>query len=269
MTYLPPPPSESRQGIRDTRATIGLVLIGAVMLAGGIWAAVKIQALPDLDEYGCPTDRPLSGNFVVLIDTTDEFNEIQKNDVKKRFSQLKDRIPLYARLAVYSVDQEVGAKLGPTVALCNPGSAEGLNRFTSGIVLIQQRWEEDFAEPLDALLRDFFERSPSAQSPIMERLQEIAVIEESPPTELMIVSDMLQNSPAYSHYTDADKGIKWFIKSPSYQRVHSDLTGVRVYIWYLRREGAEGLQGADHARFWEQYLTSLGAIVKEVRRISG
>ena len=107
----------------------------------------------------------------------------------------------------------------------------------------------------------------------MEAIQSISVsslhkfISTNKKVNLVIVSDMLQNSETLSHYKE-HMNFKKF-KKQDFIKVSSSLNDVLVTILYLRRDGAEKLQGRKHIVFWEQFFHDQGGILKRVVSIDG
>ena len=78
---------------------------------------------------------------------------------------------------------------------------------------------------------------------------------------LVVVSDLLQNVPGYSHYQSPPDFEQW--RGTPYAREFLDLSllGVRVDILYLKREVTRSLQTRGHVTFWEEYFHAVGAVV--------
>ena len=76
--------------------------------------------------------------------------------------------------------------------------------------------------------------------------------------ELIVVSDLLQNVPAYSHYR-TNPNYEEFRGSPYGLSVLPSLEGVEVELVYLPNRTAATRQGSKHLSFWRQYLSDAGA----------
>ena len=70
---------------------------------------------------------------------------------------------------------------------------------------------------------------------------------------------MIQYTADINHYK-VDFNFQKFSDSPIYLRVRTDLDGVIINIFYIRRLGHENIQkGTAHAKFWQEYFNSMGA----------
>lgn len=135
--------------------------------------------------------------------------------------------------------------------------------------MIRLRFEERFGEPLDTLLTDLTKGEVADRSPIMEMIRNVAYKgefrDETAKRRLILISDMLQHMPEYSHYrTPVD--YEAFAKSRYFEQVRPSLPGVEVRVIYLIRRGRESIQTAGHAVFWERFFKAAGAIhLNEIR----
>jgi hypothetical protein len=108
----------------------------------------------------------------------------------------------------------------------------------------------------------------------METLQQIAVRAfrgrqiEKTPKHLVLVSDMIQKSAFLDQYREVPS-FDLFRTRPAYVHARPTLEAVRVTILYLRRRGAERIQGKAHEEFWRKFLEDAGATVGRVVSISG
>ena len=87
--------------------------------------------------------------------------------------------------------------------------------------------------------------------------------------KLFVFSDMIQNTSNISHYKGSLK-FEEFEISPEYLKVRTDLQGVVVKIFYMRRTGAEEIQkGTTLAQFWADYFKSMGAVIDSIKSGEG
>lgn len=100
------------------------------------------------------------------------------------------------------------------------------------------------------------------QSPIIETIWAISRLHDFGGSVahryLYIVSDMLQNTPAYSQYHGGAN-----FKAFRHTRLGSldlpDLRGVTVVVYYLERPKTLALQTERHVRFWTEFFKAAGA----------
>lgn len=222
----------------------------------------------------CPTDLPPASVTVILIDTTDPIDVLKRTAITNSLTKEIDVLPVYGEIELYTVGSVGGSLLIPQLSVCNPGTGEGKSELTSNPQLMKKRWNQKFfdrlAEVLDRLLT-----APSAQnSPIMESIQDLAIaVFQKPefahvPKSLIIVSDMVQYTNAYSQY-NAVESFRQFKSEPGYLTVHPDLQKVDVTILYLIRPEYQRVQNRRHLVFWQDYFADAGARVVHVIPIEG
>ena len=107
----------------------------------------------------------------------------------------------------------------------------------------------------------------------MEAIKAVAVTEfigeknKSIPKHLIIVSDMMQHTSAYSHYRDLSN-FSSYKTSKAFDQHLSNLNEVDVEIYYIRRPELSSKQGKSHILFWEQYIHAMGGALVRVRNIN-
>jgi hypothetical protein len=223
----------------------------------------------------CPqNDAPVS-LLVVMVDTSDSLNIVQRTAVTNQIQQATSKIPDHGEVELFTIGPVTNTLLEPQVSVCNPGNAKGASELTSNQQLIGKRWKKKFIEPLNKQLARMLGGSGSKDSPIMEGIQSVAVSVFGKPDfhdvnnrQLIIVSDMLQNTAGYSHYR-GDESYSRFRTSSYCLKVRPNLDGVDVTILYLRRAEVRRLQGKRHLKFWEDYFTDAKARLMHVVSIEG
>ena len=71
-----------------------------------------------------------------------------------------------------------------------------------------------------------------------------------------MVSDMLQNTPGFSHYK-GDFEFEKFAKTTYFQKIRSNLRGVEVRAIYLLH--TPDLQTRRNEKFWEDFMGEMNA----------
>jgi hypothetical protein len=221
----------------------------------------------------CPADGPRSLT-VVLIDMTDPLSAIQMQDVSTRLDQIKNKVPRWGEIELFTVGPIGNGLHRPDLTLCNPGNGSQVSSIYGNPGLAKKRWRTKFAHRIDQVLGKLLHGQPANTSPILESIQQVGVQSfgvghaENIPKRLVIVSDMIQHTKEFSQY----RGVKPFSdlrQSPYYLRVRTNLADVNVDILYLRRAQAAGLQGTRHIEFWQRYFEDAGATVDKVVSIQG
>jgi len=250
----------------QVKGIIYLCLAISTVLSIFFYYKYKESTLVKLDsETLCPNSGPCSIT-AVLIDLTDPLSVIQREDLKKRLYDFKEDLAQYGNLQIYPIGTITNSLLKPTINICNPGRGDNLNTVTGNPVLMKKKWREKFSNPLDQILDNLLSKDiPENVSPIMESIQSIVISAFKGkalidiPKKLIIISDMIQNSPALNQY-QGNISFEQFKLSPNFSKVRADLKNVEVDIIYIRRETFTKLQGRAHIIFWEKFIHEMGGI---------
>ncbi len=238
-------------------------IIGIIGTIGGFVFNAMLNK-QDIDEAtNCPTVG-VNYHKVILIDTSQSYNPIQKKWIKNQLKKIVYETKENEKISIYIVGANYHETLLPLQSKCNPGDPSGANPFLENPQMLKEDWENGFLQPLERKFNDLLDNDAEGPSPIMEMVQAISIAafqneKVSTKKKLFIFSDMLQNSPVAFHYEDS-LNFQKFSDSPEYLKVRTDLTGVTIRVLYIRRFGHEKFQkGTVHAKFWQEYFTSMGA----------
>jgi serine/threonine protein kinase len=266
----PPPPSKSRHSRWLSVLTVVATLIFGALAARLVYVQ---RTTPDLDQTTmCPVNGA-KGLIVLLLDATNSISPFQQADLRRHLQDIQETVPEYCALDVYTVSAAKDGLLKSVGAsVCNPGYGRNARAFTSNPHVMKEKWKKRFSLPLNAVLASMLVTPPSDQSPILEGIQSVAVAEfgklpaGTTTRKLIIVSDMLPNTPEYSQYHGIES-FDEFRRSSYYRRVRPDLHGVEVELYYLRRD--QGPQVKQHIEFWERYFADSGATLVHVVLVQG
>jgi hypothetical protein len=246
----------------------GGVLIAASVAGlgyGFAWYLEHTQPVP-LDEATlCPTDRPLAEHTVILVDQTDSLSPAQRQRLRALIDAEAARLAIYGKLTVLALDPDSPYEPQRLFSLCAPQSGRDVNGVTGNPSMAQRRWRERFGGPLNAALDRLLTVPAADISPIVEAVKGVTWLHdfraEVPNRRLVIFSDMLQNTAAWSHYRD---GVQYarFARTPFALEQHAALSGVVVVIDYLERPSTLHLQTAAHRRFWIEFFEDTGAVAE-------
>lgn len=255
--------------------TVFLGLVGSL-----VWVARDVN--PPLTKDLCPVGENPSDEVVIVFDATDPWNEVQRTVIKQAFQDIQSSVPRFGRVSLYRVGSDTGDVMPePAVRLCNPGSLDQLGNVKTTLFAnadsIRARWEGSFIGKLDSLIPDSKEENP--RSYVMETLRAAAIhafgrrSKQGLEKQLYVFSDLLQNSPAYSHYedpvwdeTDAER------LSDVGMLGTQALRNVHVELFLLDRQFIGSTPGHLRSRlvkFWDIYFSEQGAQVHAIRRIEG
>ena len=252
-------------------AVILAVALGSLAgLAGFIWHLNVEKSRFDPETF-CPHDGS-DWHTAILIDASDPLSSTQVKRVLEMLGDLRRDLRLHEWVGLYVLDENDYALPQPEFALCSPGSEEQANPLYENPERIRRTFEEEFQQPLVLAVEELGTEGQPEQStsPILEMIRAVATDRSfrfSGTRRLVIVSDMLQNMPEYSHYRGtADFGQ---FSGLEYAKpfLGMSLLDVDVEIIYLKRAQTARLQTRGHIRFWEEYFDSLDASLNRVEPV--
>jgi hypothetical protein len=219
----------------------------------------------------CPAEGP-QGHVVLLVDKTDPLNFIQKEAFTALLQELAGAgvEPGYL-VSVFALGENYKATAKPIFEMCNPGNGQGKSELTANIKMLKRQFDEKFHGPMLRLADELQTANPGKTSPVFEMLQ-LASINSfrkhdiAGPKRLIIVSDMLQNTPEYSMY----KGIEDFqsFRSSEYsKKLHVDFKGASVELHYIMN--TPHLQTRKQLLFWEEYFKNANGRLSAVHLLEG
>jgi hypothetical protein len=266
---------ERAKGLGLKARIAGATAVAVVLIAGGATLAIKgrAAAVTTNPTTLCPTQRPPSEITVILLDVSDRFSEPQRLQIQNQLSRLRDSIPRFGLVEVYTVDRLRRRVTEPVSHLCNPGTGADLSKIYQNPQLAKKKWD-GFAAKLRADINHQIEAPAHATSPIFEAIQATALRTfgkpeyDGLPKHLVIVSDLLQHVPGGLSMYDGVPSFESFKNTPYFSRVRSDLEGVSVLVYYLVRPGVKE-QDRKHIAFWDSYFQSQGADVESVDKVFG
>ncbi|MFM0628396.1 hypothetical protein [Paraburkholderia xenovorans] len=244
------------------------VAVVAIMCAAAYWYFARS---PGLDKRLCPSGGP-TGQVVLLVDKTDPLNFTQKQAFESSLDRLiAQGVPAGYLLSVFVLGEDFTAAPKPVFSQCNPGDGAEANAFTANKAHLRKRFEQGFRQPMLALSKELQASKPAKYSPILEMLEMASINgfrkeDVKGPRRLIIVSDMLHNTPQYSMYRGAPD-FELFHDSSYGRKMQTDLNGVDVEIQYVIN--TPQLQTRRNLKFWEDYFASTGARIVAVKPLEG
>ncbi len=271
------PRYRKRKQATQRKNLLGLLLILVVLVALAVLAMFRYQLQSQQLTYNPDTLCPIgvaSPKYVALVfDKSDSYNKVQQQFLNRFLSEFKARLQAGTRISVYVIDANGDKAIAPDFIVCAPRTGADANAFYENPTLIRQRWLQKFEQPLDQAIAGFMQPSNAKSSPIMEIFQTIALSafpigNRSAEKQIILISDMLQHTPEWSHYR-GQTNFSSLQKSSYYQRINTDLQNAEVNILYVRRAGQEKLQNKRHAFFWADFIQSIGGRVTLIEKIDG
>jgi hypothetical protein len=219
----------------------------------------------------CPSGGP-RGHYVLLVDKTDPLNFTQKEAFSVIIKELIERnVPEGYLLSVFALGEDFTENATPLVELCNPGDGTGKSEFTANLTHLKNQYQSKFAAPMLGLSESLLATQPAKWSPIFEMLQLVGLNGYRKhgvrgERRLIIMSDMLQNTPQFSMYKGPVE-YSTFAASDYGKKAQPELYGVSVELHYLMN--SPQLQTKRNLKFWEDYFAKAGAHIVAVRPMEG
>lgn len=268
-------PPHRRSGARrsaasetGTWALFGVVAALIVILGGGfVWLFVMADRRPVLDKATlCPVDGERSVT-VVLLDTSDEWPEITRAEVRKRLEDIAGAVPDYGLLELRLLDpSQSGGRV--MFSKCNPGDGSNLSEIIANPDMAHTFWMKEFQEPLQQALDKTIFESETEISPILSTIQRIAVdrFDKDTPGHFIIISDMIEHMPpGYSQYK-GDLSYERYKQTAAYKKQHTDLEGAEVTIFYVQRLI---IDSGKHIQFWTDWIADNNATLDQAVKLQG
>lgn len=252
----------------------GASTVFLLLVLGGwtLWHKGEQAKVPTDKDTLCPSDRPPAEVLAILLDVSEEFSEAQRIEMQNHLERLRNGLPRFGMVQLYAIEQGGPELAKPVLALCNPGTGQNMSSIYENPEMARRSWQ-GFAGKLSEEIRRRAEGPGAQRSPLFEAIHAIAIRTfgapafDGVPKQLVLVSDLLQNTEQLSMYRGIPDPAS-FMLTPYYRSVRSDLHDVRVQVLYLVRP-ASAVQGRTHVGFWERYLAEQGAIVESVQSIAG
>ena len=237
-----------------------------VLIAGGITAYRKAQKQSLIDNNTFCEKGNLPQVTMVLIDATDPLDDVQKERAIAALLKDAEHAPKRARIDIYSARPESKQLITPLFSKCNPGAET--NPFISDAKAAKKRFSNGYIKILESAFNEAVGKPSARTSPILESIRAASVrsfsrIPDSTRRQIIIISDMLQNSTVVSHYRGIGS-FDVFRASKGWPKVIVDLGGADVRIFYITRYQARNIQGRQHLSWWEKYFEAVNGELSEV-----
>lgn len=205
----------------------------------------------------CPLDEQRAGTTVIIMDATDSISDAHKNKIERAYGELQKNLELYERVVFFTLRGGDYVAPDPIIELCNPGNRA--NPLYQNPGRIQRTFERKFHEPIGREIQASYHQEPQSQSPILEMIKGVSrhrvfIRAKGKKRRLIIISDMLQNTPAYSHYGSGMDFASWSATPEARPFADLDIADAEVEIWQLARADSR----FEHQDFWNSYFRSLG-----------
>ena len=238
----------------DIKGYLIMGLVALLLGAAAIYIFVNDGNKVKIDRITfCPTEESEQfGKTVALLDLTDPLNKAQKEFFLKEIKELKDQIPKHHSLTIYTLDEDLDLNKSRKITMCNPGTVDDIESTYDKISInpkeIKKKWVEGFSKQISDVVNNImFENNTQNSSPVMEMFQLIAINEfkgfEGADNEIIILSDMIQNTTEMSMYQNGLSTFSKFKKSNYFSKVKTDLNyNVAIKLFIIKRDGLRAMQ---------------------------
>ncbi|HEY0027215.1 MAG TPA: hypothetical protein VGC35_05045 [Allosphingosinicella sp.] len=239
---------------------MGALLIAAALGTVAVLVTVGVAtAEPRRDTItGCNMESNAAppAHTLILIDQTDALPQDELEYARRLIFNEYYWLPVDGLLTIRNIRAQSAKAVD--IAVCRmPGSHE-VNPFTTTPEAVEKDFKRSAGAQLDQFLSDMARAPSEDRSPILEAVAAAArrpdFGEDISKRRLVMLSDMIQNSDAYSHY--GRRSLE--LPPAAARRFDPDLTGVEVRIHYVERPESS-VQGEDHQGFWQEYFDERGA----------
>lgn len=255
---------------KDILGFLNLVIIAGVL--GAIsYAALVLQPAEYDPETLCLTGVT-PPHTAVVIDKTDLYTAEQAYRIQSLVLGARDRLDVGEKLSLYELDARGELVNTNRFALCNPGRGDQINPLYRNPQRVEARYQARFEAPLQDALADLVEPKESPASPIIEALARLATEDgfdrDTPGRTVVLVSDMLQNSQAFSVYGRWQGDLAARLPAPyrvadAVRAEYGDaLAGVTIEIYVIPRPGWEADQQTLLPAYWDEIFRQLGVATR-------
>ncbi len=266
--------SGDRRGKLISGAVVAIVaLIGAGLFLTNYFGKEERNPLTGckIAKAGGATLSPVR-QTAILVDQSEEIPEPQKLLVRQYVARLlADEVKQDDRVLLFTFSRMETGSLIPKVEVCKP--KESANEFIETRWRIGARLRLRFYIPLLEALNHAVENvgPPPQDSPIFEAIQGVVPHVHAWPESrtLLVISDMLQHRPPYTHYRKLpDNEFEVLLRSRDKVSFLASLQGWSVKVLYLSRRDPKGnqlpYQDANHLKFWHEYFQAAGVKVGSI-----
>ena len=224
----------------------GVIMIGAVAFA---WQAAGENVGPD----GCPVTGTPQQHIAVLHDGTTRLKPFAVQTVALQAVHIQEALPAESRLSLFVLTHPEHGMIAHQFTRCKPkAAAEAHWLYESEAVLEKQN--EKFDSAYQAAVHRVLGQESGEESHIMAA---IFAVSAHKITHLVLVSDMLENSPACSMLR---RNFTCYDNSLYVAGITQRLKGVKILIIQLRTRRFAEHQKLARA-FWDKLFQKAGAEV--------
>ncbi len=232
----------------------GVVIVSLLALTLTVWALRPAR----LDvETLCPIDRPLAGHTLVILDRTDRWNAAMGDTLDQLIETAQRDTPQGGKFSIVSLDANQSTH--PLFSVCNPGEPNVWSDIYRGRRYTARDFDERFRGAAENVIAQIRDPAEANSSPIVEYahrwLGSDDFNEDVSNRRMILVSDMRQNSPAYSIYRGDSAALANVVQAqfgPAAQ-------GVAFDVYFVSHGRDHNVTEAQVREAWDQAFRGVGA----------
>jgi hypothetical protein len=205
----------------------------------------------------CPTDKPLAGHTVVIVDRTDLWTPAMGSALTQLVENAQRDTDKYEKFSIVSLDAQ--QSVHPLFSVCNPGEPTFLSDLYRGRRYTTRDFEDRFVGAAERIVEDVREPSEANTSPIVEYVHRWLGSDDFNANvrnrRLILVSDMRQNSALYSMYASAEDRLGEVVE----RQFGPSAEGVAFDVYFVAHGRDHNVTEDEVRTAWDQAFDRIGA----------
>lgn len=246
---------------KTQRANRFYAIATAAVLAALAALSITVWAFrpPTLDVATlCPTDRPVAGHTLVIVDRTDRWSPAVGETLTDLIARAQKETPQHAKFSIVALDSELSTR--PVFSVCNPGEPTFWTDLYRGRRYTREDFDNKFLGAAERVVAEIRAPAEARASPIVEYVHRWLGRDDFnagvPERKLILISDMRQNSPQLSVYTQFDEANLAQLVSREFEPA-SD--GVRFDVYFITHGHDYNVPEAAVRRAWDHAFQTISA----------
>jgi|GEM_PF-2921230 len=236
--------------------------IGTGLIVGGL-ALLSLLVFvfhpPQLDPATlCPTDKPIEGHTVVIVDRTDKWSSAMGQALRDIVENAQRNTKQYQKFSIVALDAENSTH--PLFSVCNPGAPSFWSDLYRGHRYTARDFDQKFVGAAERVIDQISAPAEAPTSPIVEYVHRWLGGDDFNATianrRLILVSDMRQNSALYSLYAHPDGiGMNEVVR----QQFGAAAEAVAFDIYFIAHGRDHNVPEANARAAWGRAFAAIGA----------
>jgi len=241
----------------NAKDCLGVALILFLLGVIGAGTLYRLKVEKDYPNPVTYCTEHINGHIVLLMDQTDELSERSKKGLQRTIETVSSSLLEGEKLSIFRIEDDSDKQMVPLYDACKPPDVNGL----MANVILAQKHIAEFSSSMKGLAANTANATGSEFSPIMETLsvvtRDIFQQQDAGRKEIVIFSDMLQNSPRCTDYPRKKSQFQ-LSECPDWP----DMSGITVKINYVLRQKYASLQTSAHKERWIERIERAGGKVQ-------